>query len=911
MIADDLIGREAPLAALSAAIAAAGDHGDAIMLAGERGIGKTACVLAAQQVAQAAGRLVVCAVGSAAESALPFAGLHRLLQPFLPMADALPLVQRRGLLRALGMQDGPPPDLFVVSLATLNLVDEATKDGSLLMTVDDLQWLDEESRHVLDFAARRLDRRRVVIIATSSRIPELDDAFRQVPLTRLDDAAARLLLKQCVPDLDQAHRDWVVSHAAGNPLALTELAAMPIADCGQRTDPFSTISPISPVLERAFADRLHELPRISRDAVLIAALAYDDSLQEALAATALLGGQQVTTAVLESPQALGLLRYDETRVYFAHPLVKSAVAQSESLGRRQAAHWALGETVVVNSYRRVWHRANGAAGCDESVAAELEANSAISIGRGDTAAAIMALERAAQLSTASAERGRRLLLAAKQAAGMRLLDTVDRLLASADSEELSSLDRIRADLMRNERGDAAVGDSNRIVYLCAAARQAAATGETGLAMELAYAAGIRRYAAHVSSRAVFALTSLAETLARGRADPGAIALLALADPVRQGRRVMSLLADAPDEDATDAGSLAALGTLAGAAYAVGDYPRGAVLEDRAEAALRRLGLRDGMVPLLCGGAEIRLDLGEWHRADAALAEAGAMIADSDRTVYRPHVLSTAAKAAALRGDAATALELIVEAEHCPAVRRGSSILTRAQTARGIAYISSGRYLDAYTLLSRVFDPKDPSHHFREQFGAVMYLAEAAVRSGQHDGARAIVARMEVTAQCSGSPLLVTQLRYARAVLAPDDTAEQLFLDCLAADLSSWPWPRARVQLAYGRWLRRQRQVRRSRVPLQAALSALQSLGAASWAREALDELEAAGRSSEDRPAEFSAVLLSAQELKIARLAARGLSNTEIGEQLGLSRRTVGSHLYRIFPKLDISARGQLATRLAE
>lgn len=92
----------------------------------------------------------------------------------------------------------------------------------------------------------------------------------------------------------------------------------------------------------------------------------------------------------------------------------------------------------------------------------------------------------------------------------------------------------------------------------------------------------------------------------------------------------------------------------------------------------------------------------------------------------------------------------------------------------------------------------------------MYLAEAAVRSGQHDGARAIVERMEATAKRSGSPLLLTQLRYARAVLATDDAAEQLFLDCLSSDLASWPWPRARVQLAYGRWLRRQRQVRRSR-----------------------------------------------------------------------------------------------------
>jgi DNA-binding CsgD family transcriptional regulator len=85
-----------------------------------------------------------------------------------------------------------------------------------------------------------------------------------------------------------------------------------------------------------------------------------------------------------------------------------------------------------------------------------------------------------------------------------------------------------------------------------------------------------------------------------------------------------------------------------------------------------------------------------------------------------------------------------------------------------------------------------------------------------------------------------------------------------------------------------------------------------WARDALDELEAAaGRRDENRGPESPGFPLSAQELKIARLAARGLSNSEIGDQLGLSPRTVGSHLYRMFPKLDISARAQLAARLAE
>ena len=905
---DGLIGREAPLAVLSAAVAAAGDHGDALLLVGERGIGKTACLLAAHEAAREAGCRVVYTAGSAAESALPFAGLHRLLQPLLDLADALPPVQRRGLLTALGLLDGLPPEPFLVSLATLNLVSAAARARPLLIGVDDLQWLDEVSRQAVTFVARRLPDRHVVLVATSPsarEVPEAAGAFREVPLARLDEASARRLLDRCAPGLDQAHRDRVAALAAGNPLALTELAAGPPAARLPRADPFSAAPTLSPRLEQAFAGCPRDLPGPSRDAALVAALASDDSVQEILAATALLSRREVTTAVLEPLQALGLLRYDETSVRFTHPLVKPALAQRESLARRQAAHQALGEAVVVSSYRGSWHRASGTAGHDDSVAAELELNSSASIRHGDPASAVMALERAAQLSTAPAARARRLLLAARQAAGLRQFDTVDRLLAVAESHELSGFDRVRADLLRDERDDAAAGGSQRVLDLCATARRAAAAGEDGLALELAAAAGRRRLSASVSAGAASAVTSLADEVTRDREDPPALAVLALADPVRHGRRVLSGLADGRAGAAGDADSLRALSV---AAYAVGDYVRGADLLDRAEAALRRLGLPGGLVPVLCAGADIRLDLGHWERAEAALAEVGAL---GPYLGQHPDVLSTAAKAAALRGQVPAALELIAQAEHCPAARRGSGVLARAQVARGIAYLSSGQHLDAYTALSRVFDPRDPSHHFREQFSAVTYLAEAAVRCGHDDGARAVVTRMEATASESGSPLLLTQLRYARAVLASDDTAEPLFLDCLASDLAQWPWPRARVQLAYGRWLRRQRRVRRCRGPLQAAQSALQDMGAATWAREALDELEATGERTEGQRPEIPGVSLSAQELKIARLAARGMSNHEIGDQLGLSPRTVGSHLYRLFPKLDISGRGQLAARLAD
>lgn len=904
-----LIGREALLAELSGVITTVGGGGDAVLLAGERGIGKTACLLAVQEVARASGVRVVGTVGSEGESALGFAGLHRLLQPLFGLVDVLPVVQRRALLTAVGMSEGPPPDPFAVSLAVLGLVIAASADRPLLMTVDDFQWVDEVSRSVLAFVARRLGRSQVVIIAASSWADapsDLADLFREVRLERLDEGASHALLWRCAPGLGAAHRDWVLGRAVGNPLALVELAATSASAFLRWGDPADPIIPMSPVLVDAFADRLSGLVGPVADVVLVAALATDGDVQEILAATALLSGAVVTTAVLEIPRSLGLFVHDDMRVRFAHPLVRSAVAGSESVNRRQAAHRALGETIVVNSHRRTWHRANGAAGRDDTIASELECSSSVSVRRGDLAWAITTLERAAQLSTMPAERGRRLLLAAKQAADLGSFDTVDRLLAVADGDRLSEFDRVRADLLRGHRDDAATpGESARVLHLCSMAQRALGAGEDDLALKLAYAVGVRRFSAPLSPRADAAVIALAGSVVRDRTTARALAVLAVADPVRHGRTIVSALARLHGTARGDAESLHA---LADAACAVGDYKRGLELLDRAEAALRRRGLRGALAPVLLAGAVVRLDVGDWDRAASALAEIGAP-AGHGRTVGSADVLATAAKAAALRGDTARALRLVTEAQHCPAIRRGSSALARAQIALGIAHLSSGRHQDAFTALSRVFDPKDPSHHFREQFGAVMYLAEAASRAGREGEARPVIERMGPVAERSGSPLLDIHLRYARAVLAAGEAAEGLFLDCLASDLATWAWPRARVQLAYGRWLRRRRHVKRSRGPLRSAHVVFEELGASRWAREALDELAATGHRHEGGYAEASAVLLTAQELKVARLAAEGLSNTEIGRRLGLSPRTVGSHLYRVFPKLEVSARGQIAARL--
>jgi DNA-binding CsgD family transcriptional regulator len=159
-------------------------------------------------------------------------------------------------------------------------------------------------------------------------------------------------------------------------------------------------------------------------------------------------------------------------------------------------------------------------------------------------------------------------------------------------------------------------------------------------------------------------------------------------------------------------------------------------------------------------------------------------------------------------------------------------------------------------------------------------------------------------------VLLIGLRFAHALLAEDEAAETLFLTGLNAELARWPFARARMLLAFGAWLRRQRRVSESRPHLRAAQATFDALGAIPWGERARQELRASGETSRKRISD-ARDQLSPQELQIALMAADGLSNREIGQRLFLSHRTVGSHLYRIFPKLGITTRAELRRALGD
>jgi DNA-binding CsgD family transcriptional regulator len=146
------------------------------------------------------------------------------------------------------------------------------------------------------------------------------------------------------------------------------------------------------------------------------------------------------------------------------------------------------------------------------------------------------------------------------------------------------------------------------------------------------------------------------------------------------------------------------------------------------------------------------------------------------------------------------------------------------------------------------------------------------------------------------------------VLADDTQAEQFFEAALRAEMAGWPFTRARAQLAYGGWLRRQRRAGESRAHLRAARDTFDALGTIPWSERARRELRAAGETSRRRTPD-ARDQLTPQELQIAQLAADGLTNREIGQRLYLSHRTVSSHLHRIFPKLAVTTRSALGAAL--
>jgi DNA-binding CsgD family transcriptional regulator len=902
-----LHGREAERTAVEALLEdARAGHSGMLVLRGEPGMGKTALLRHARELA--GDMRVLQASGVESEAELAFAGLHQLLRPLLPVLDRLPEPQAMALRGALGLSHERTDDRFLISLAVLGLLAEAAEDRPLLVLLDDAHWLDGPSEDALAFAARRLDAEGVAFVITTRRAvgTRYDGSLPALTLGPLsDDAALALLADGAGGNVAADVASRLLRSAGGHPLALAELPAHLTAAQLAGHAPLPAQLPLGEGLERALLDRVHRLPEPAQALLTVAAA---DDAGDVHAITACAASLGLDPGALDALERSGLVELDDGALRFQHPLVRSAVYGAVPPHERRRIHAALaGVLGDEQPDRRAWHLAAAATGPDEAVADALERTAERANARGGPAAAAVALERAAALSEAAEARTRRLVAAARAGWTAGRPELASDCLTAIEGLPLTPETAADAAFVRGMI-EFNTGEPARAAVELREAAEAAQASDFARSLTLRVAA--MEAGAMAGERPSDASRNMPVAL-----DPDAV-------PDERERFLSHLLLGLRvvegEDTAAAAGHLRsalALGEgfrdprlvrLAGvAAVYLGQERRARAMFERAVAMSRATGSLGTLPVALHTLAASEIWAGRAAAAEAAASEGLelARMTRQENIVALNH--SVLCRAAAMHGREEACRE---HAEACwsLAVPRGLEFANAAATyGIGELELSLGRAeeaLDRFDVLV-----SGPTGHHAYRLLSVPSLIEAAVRAGAHERGRAALAFFERWAQEARSVVALALALRSRALLSTGDEAGRYFEDALARHGEQpQPFDRARTQLLYGEHLRRERQRGDARTHLRSALHAFEGAGAAIWAERARQELRATGESARRRdPATI--LELTPQELRIARLVSAGASNRDVATQLFLSPRTVEYHLAKVFSKLGLTSRGQLAT----
>jgi DNA-binding CsgD family transcriptional regulator len=909
-----LAGRDRDLAALRAFVYETSSGGATMLLRGQPGVGKSALLDSAEEMAAMAGIRVVRAEG-ADQGNVGFAALNRLLMPLRGGTLArLDEPQQRALNVALGCTEGSTPDLLMVSNAALALLCQAAADRPLLLIVDDLHAVDRQSATVLGLVAKRLSGSRAGLLAAvltqTSGLADLEAPGYE--LAPLDDDASTRLLADRFPDLAPGVRRRILTEAEGNPLALLEL---PVAlDDLQRSGlaALPAVLPLNRRLRQAFSTRVSALPAAARYLLLLAVL---DGTGDVTLLRAAAGRHEVSDDLLPAEQA-DLVHVDQTTqcVVFSHPLVRSAVFDRSSSGDVRRGHLALAAQRTDQPERRAWHLAEAAAETDEDAAGLLEQVARKMRDRGAGTQAVATLIRAAKLSPRRSDRSRLLAEAAcLSATGTGELALARRLLAEARrgrpecGEPPVSLPIAVADacLQLNSADD--IDTVHR--QLVAAIRGRSDGGHNSnapliMALDMlltACAAGGRPELWEPLDVALAGLGSQhcpeLNLLARTHGDPArcAVGILGSLDAA------VSALSQETDHWRILAVGAAAARTdrLAGCRTALRRVAGEAAEGGAAVAAICALNL-------LCSDGFLSGDWNEvWRRAGDCLRACQSHGCPAHAWVAREHL----ALIAAARGDDELMQELTDDMLRWALPRGITPAQTAVHRADSLAALGRGDFEDAYRAASAISPPGVLASHVPDALWTVLDLVESAARTGRLREAAAHVAAARTARIAEISPRLAMVVTASAALAGPPDQASLLFEQALAIrGASRWPFEFARVQLAFGEHLRRMRANCEARGHLAFAHATFRVLCARPWADRAANELRAA-KLTRTKTDYHQIPVLTAQERQIASLAAAGLTNRQIGQRLFLSPRTVGSHLYRAFPKLGVASRAGLRDAL--
>jgi DNA-binding CsgD family transcriptional regulator len=907
---NQLLGRSTDLEVVGEFLARAAASGGALVIVGDPGVGKTMLLdHLADALAPATG-LTLRATGAEFESDVAYAGLSQLVLPVADRVRLLADVHATALETVLGLRYSSPPARPVVVNAVAMLLRSLAVARPVLLIVDDLQWLDRATAAVLSALARRLKGSPVAMVGSIR--PGEEGFFERAGLEQhhllpLSDEAAQALLASRYPALSAAVRSQVIASAQGNPLALVELPPALGNSPERKTGLSAGVIPLSRRLQAAFADRLAAFEPVTRHALLLAALEPTGSTAVLRAAV----GEDLLEILAPAEQAR-LVMFDEIqfRLSFRHPLTRAAVVGDATAAQRRQAHADLAAVTVDDPDRRAWHLARAALGPDENAAAALETTGHRLLRRGDTIGAVAALSQAAALSPARPEHARRLADAAyagaRLAGGFAVAGDLLSQAREADPDGSGSVEHAIATAFVLLNADGDVGTAHRIISGALENADDHALTPTQLRAALSTFMYVCHFGARPELWAPFD------------------AVLA-----RFGPQISPLIHVArwtyPDGPHASRATYEQLDKLV-AGIDQEEDPGEVILYGLACIFVDRLGgLRGAMRKVLeqsraandingiCNAEQLiawdDFYTGRWEEAERSLSVALDRAREHEYRLLAWPAQYGLALLAGARGDSRLASEITDDLLRW-AVPRGVDIV-RHLCSHALAVSAAGQqdWETAFREASAISPPGRFLPHRTMALRVVLELVEAAVRTGRLEQARAHVtaARAAGIAAISGRTALTVGA--AEALAADDDKAPGHYEAALATpDAHAWPFERARVQLLYGQALRRARATTSARRHLDDALREFDRLGAAPWAAMARAELRAAGIATTvpARPGD-----LTAQERMIAEMAAEGMTNKQIAARLVMSHRTVGAHLYRIFPKLGITSRAGLRDALTQ
>jgi DNA-binding CsgD family transcriptional regulator/Tfp pilus assembly protein PilF len=790
-----------------------------------------------------------------------------------------------------------------VGVATLSLLTSAAEEGLVLCVVDDAHWLDAASAAALLFCARRLGADRVAMAfgardgaAAAFEAPGLTE----LTLTGLDTEQSRELLAQRLGSKPaDAVVQRLISETGGNPLALLELPGELTAAQLEGAVALPGALHLTARVEGALLDRSRRLPRSAQQVLLLAA-ADDTGLPEVLRAAGAASGW--TEEALQQVFDSGLLTDVGGQLAFRHPLVRSAIYQAATDVDRRAAHRALASvlTALGHQDRAVWHRAYAADGPDESVAAELEDVGSRAQRRGGHVAALAAYERAAALTSDVRRRTDRDFAAARSAwacgQAQRALDLLHEARAATEDPVVQcDLARLRGHIEVN------IGSAAEAHRIFVEAAHSVLPVDPVRALDISAAAAVMRTFGADSGTPLRTEELLAATAADASPRTRCLGHMLVA---------MTLAADGEWADAVSALDLAleigevvddrdVLWNLGNAALQLGDDQRQHEFYGYALSRAREAGAVTAVIYCLQ-----RLAFGHWSAADhlslRVTAEEALTLGSS---IGQPAVtalpLAWLTLLAALQDrndydDLLARLQDVTGSQHLGIMTDPVRDLVR--WAMGVRAANTGDMAGALHHLGRLRMPVF-------QRLAAPDRVEAAVRAGELETARSWTDDLATFADATRRPWALASVAYARALTETD--AEPFFEQALAQGAASGRLlDVARVELAYGEWLRRRQQRVEARVHLRRALETFQDVRAEALVSRAEQELRASGETARKRDPS-TLLQLTPTELKIAQLVSSGMSNKDVAAQCWISPRTVAFHLRNVFAKAGVTSRGEL------